>query len=67
VLCTLTQTCQALGVEPWRYLRNVLERLPSRPPERLAELLPDGWAQKERRAAASYLATPGELGHRSSG
>src|SRR5581483_677602 len=29
VLYTFTQTCQALSVEPWRYLRDVLERLPS--------------------------------------
>jgi hypothetical protein len=45
VLYTFTQTCQALGIEPWRYLRGVLERRPSHPPERLAELLPDEWAK----------------------
>src|SRR5262249_21956116 len=28
VLYSFTQTCQHLGVEPWRYLRDVLERLP---------------------------------------
>ena len=28
-------TCPRLGVEPWRYLRDVLERLPRHPPERL--------------------------------
>jgi transposase len=50
VLYTFTQTCQALGVEPWRYLRDVLERLPSHPPERLAELLPDEWARAQRGA-----------------
>jgi hypothetical protein len=41
VLFSFTSTCQRLGVEPWRYLRAVLERLPSHPTERLAELLPD--------------------------
>jgi hypothetical protein len=50
VLYTFTQTCQALGVEPWRYLRDGLERLPSHLPERLAELLPDEWAQAQRGA-----------------
>jgi hypothetical protein len=57
VLYTLTQTCQALGVEPWRYLRDVLERLPSHQPERLAEFLPDCWAgaQRARAAAAEDL------------
>jgi transposase len=48
VLYTFTQTCQALGIEPWRYLRDVLERLPSHPPERLTELLPDSWAVAQR-------------------
>ena len=51
VLYSLTQTCQALGVEPWHYLRDVLARLPSHPPERLAELLPDEWARARRGAA----------------
>jgi hypothetical protein len=40
-------TCRELGIEPWRYLRDVLERLPSHSPERLAELLPDEWAQSQ--------------------
>jgi hypothetical protein len=48
VLYTFTQTCQGLGVEPWRYLRDVLERLPSHSPERVAELLPEEWAQAQR-------------------
>jgi transposase len=51
LLYTFTQTCQALGVEPWRYLRDVLERLPNHPRERLAEWLPDQWAQAQRGAA----------------
>jgi hypothetical protein len=50
VLYAFTQTCQALGIEPWRYLRDVLERLPSHPPDRLAELLPDEWARAQRGA-----------------
>jgi transposase len=48
VLYTFTQTCQVLGIEPWHYLRDVLERLPSHPPERLAELLPEEWARAQR-------------------
>ena len=51
VLYTFTQTCQELGIEPWRYLRDVLERLPSHPAERLGELLPDEWARAQRGAA----------------
>jgi transposase len=57
VLYTFTQTCQALGIEPWRYLRDVLERLPSHPAERRAELLPGEWAQAKRSAAET--ASPG--------
>ena len=53
VLFSFTSTCQRLGVEPWGYLRDVLERLPSHPPERLAELLPDEWARAQRAAAAA--------------
>jgi hypothetical protein len=55
VLYTFTQTCQALGVEPWRYLRDVMERLPSHPRERLGKLLPDEWARAQR--CATELAT----------
>jgi transposase len=51
VLYTFTQTCRALSVEPWRYLRDVLERLPSHPCVRLAELLPDEWARAQGGAA----------------
>ena len=48
VLFSFTSTCQRLGVEPWAYLQDVLERLPSHPAERLAELLPDKWARAHR-------------------
>jgi transposase len=50
VLYSFTQTCQVSGVEPWRYLRDVLKRLPSYPVGRLAELLPDEWARAQRGA-----------------
>ena len=59
VLYTFTQTCQALGIEPWRYLRDVLARLPNHPPERLAELLPDEWAHAQR--AVVVAEPPGEV------
>jgi transposase len=60
VLYTFTQTCQALGVEPWRYLRDVLGRLPSQPPERLAELLPNEWGRAQRGSAEATLGEPNE-------
>jgi transposase len=68
VLSTLTQTCQWLGIDPWRYLRDVLERLPSHPSHQLAELLPDEWAHAQRTAtAAAALAETSEIVPPSSG
>jgi len=43
ILFSFTSTCRRLGVEPWAYLRDVLTRLPTTPPEQLADLLPDHW------------------------
>jgi transposase len=59
VLYTFTQTCQALGIEPWRYLRDMLERLPCWPEDRLEELLPDRWAAGERDAVAELTTGTG--------
>jgi transposase len=50
VLVTFTATCKHLGIEPFGYLRDLLRRLPSHPKDRLEELLPDRWAQAQRRA-----------------
>jgi transposase len=62
VLFSFTSTCHRLGVEPWHYLRDVLERLPSHPPERLGELLPDEWARAQRAEAAEVSSgLPGEV------
>jgi transposase len=52
VLYSFTSTCHRLGVEPWAYLKDVLQRLPSTPPERLTELLPDRWLAARAQAAA---------------
>jgi transposase len=62
VLFSFTSTCQRLGVEPWHYLRDLLERLPTHPAERLAELLPDEWARGQRAASAAASPTmPNEI------
>jgi len=57
VLFSFTSTCYRVGIEPWAYLQDVLSRLPTTPPERLAELLPDRW-QAARQPAAAVPATP---------
>jgi hypothetical protein len=36
-------SCKRLGADPFAYLKDVLERLPTNPGDRLAELLPDAW------------------------
>jgi transposase len=43
VLFSFTATCKHLGIDTFAYLRDVLERLPTHPAERLAELLPHRW------------------------
>jgi hypothetical protein len=37
------ETCKGLGVEPWAYLRDVLDRVSTHPASRIEELLPDRW------------------------
>jgi transposase len=55
VLFTFTSTCQRLGVEPWRYLRDVLERLPTTPAGQLADFLPDHWQRHDRQSTAARV------------
>jgi hypothetical protein len=43
VLFSFTSTCQRLGVEPWAYLQDVLQRLPATPAGQFGDLLPDHW------------------------
>jgi transposase len=40
---SFTATCKHLGIDAFAYLRDVLERLPTHPAERLEELLPHRW------------------------
>jgi hypothetical protein len=41
---SLVQSAKRNGHDPWAYLRDVLERLPSHPNSRsIEELLPHGW------------------------
>lgn len=42
-LYALLGTCRLNGVEPYAYLKDVLERLPAWPVNRVAELLPFNW------------------------
>jgi hypothetical protein len=41
---SLIATCKLLGIEPFAYLRDVLDRLPTHPASRMAELTPRNWS-----------------------
>ena len=56
-LFSLASTCKALRIDPFVYLRDVLERVCTHPARRIAELLPDRW-----RAARSGSASAVEDG-----
>ena len=58
VLYSLVQTCRLLGVEPWRYLRDVLKRLPGLSSDRLGDLLPDRWAATQRHLVIGATGPP---------
>jgi hypothetical protein len=51
VLTSFVTTCKRLDIDPFVYLRDILERISAHPAHRLAELLPDQW--KAARAAAT--------------
>jgi len=53
VIYSLITTCKLLGIEPFAYLRDVLERLPTHPAERIAELTPRKWLAARQDAARS--------------
>jgi len=40
---SLIQSARLNGLDPWAYLKDVLERLPTQPSHRAAELLPHHW------------------------
>jgi transposase len=48
ILFSLTETCKRLGVEPWAYLRDLLDRVSTHPASRIDELLPDRWEAMRR-------------------
>jgi len=53
VVYTLIENCRRAGVEPFAYLRDVLERLPTTPISQVAELTPQRWAAAQRAAATA--------------
>jgi hypothetical protein len=50
ILISLLGTCWANRVNPWAYLKDVLDRLPTHPADRLEELLPHKWIEEHPEA-----------------
>ena len=46
-LISLCTTCKSLGINPFAYLRDVLDRVSTHPYSRIEELLPDQWKPAE--------------------
>ena len=44
VMYTLVESCKAAGVEPFAYLTDLLERLPTTTASQIADLMPRNWA-----------------------
>ena len=53
ILYSLVATCKAHGIDPWAYLRDVLERISTHPNRRRAELLPRHWKTASTAAASA--------------
>ena len=48
----LMGTCRLQGINPYDWLKDVLERVRNHPPDRMHELTPRGWKLARARAAA---------------
>jgi transposase len=53
VFFSLVQSCRQLGIDPFAYLADVIERISTHPQSRILELTPLGW--KEARATAENV------------
>jgi transposase len=54
---SFTATCKHLGIDAFAYLRDVFQRLPTHPVERLEELLPHRWKAAQAAAALASATT----------
>ena len=43
ILYSIVATCKRHGVDPWRYLQDILIRISTHPASRIEELLPQNW------------------------
>jgi len=55
ILCSLVQTCKHLQINPFVYLRDVIERVSTHPARRVLELTPREW-KRERQNSRTQAA-----------
>jgi transposase len=58
ILFSLVQSSQRHGHDPFAYLRDILERLPNHPADRLADFLPDRWSLPKQVEARTTEVAP---------
>ena len=59
IFFSLTVTCKQLGINPWAYLKDLLDRVSTHPAKDINDLLPDRWAQTGFQAAVNESLAPG--------
>ena len=55
-LCSLVQTCKHLRINPFVYLRDVIERVSTHPARLVLELTPREWKRLRRDSGAQAAA-----------
>ena len=53
ILYSLVVSCKNLGIDPFVYLSDVLERLPTHSPEQIADLTPKAWLDAQQAGTSS--------------
>ena len=53
VIYTIIQSCKASGINPYAYLKDVLERLPSMTNRQIPDITPQAWAKTRRTSLKS--------------
>jgi transposase len=56
IVYSLIASCKRHGIDPWAYLRDVLDRVSTHPARRIDELLPPRWKELREAAAAAVPA-----------
>jgi len=58
ILLSLVGSCKRLKIDPFVYLRDVIERIPTHPKSRMAELTPRAW-KRSLEQGAQEIVPPG--------